>query len=267
MPLDNGKISVSHSLLDWLFQTGASAPTIRLIIAMIHHQDQFGLWDETYVEDAHAARTHATGSVLRGRVGPKRDNGARTLKRLVEETRETGLFDSIHLQDRNTVLCWQFAPWVQGQMHHRWNADFALLNLDHVAQCRTARTLRLYIEAQSRYKMKAPAFTGPVPGSWRRYRHPLLSSCQEVARLVDTVFFVGLVPDPHEPGEVSLAFRMQHPGTRWYPGALMKFPAGTRVFRVDPATAREIDPRRFENDALEDEDPVEVEVNLAANLP
>ncbi len=157
--------------------------------------------------------------------------------------------------------------WVQGQMHHRWNADFALLDLDHVAQCRTARTLRLYIEARSRYKMNAPTFTGPVPGSWRRYRQPLFASCQEVARLVDTAFVIGLVPDPHEPGEVSLVFRMQHPGTTWYPGALTKFPAGTRVFRIDPATAREINPRRFENDALEGEDPAEVEVNLAANLP
>lgn len=267
MPLDNGKISVSHSLLDWLFQIGISAPTIRLIIAMIHHQDQLGLWDIMYMDDAHAARTHATGSVLRGRVGPKRDNGARALKRLVEETRETGLFDSIRLQNRNTVLCWQFAPWVQDLMHHRWEADFALLELEHVAQCRSDRTLRLYIEARSRYNMNAPAFTGTVPGSWRRYRQPLLTSCQDVARLVGTVFFIGLVPDPHEPGEVSLVFRMWHPGTTWYPGALMKFPAGTRVFRADPATAREIDPRTFENDALEGDDPAGLEVNLAANLP
>ena len=267
MTLDNGKISVSHNLLDWLFQTGASAPTIRLIIAMIHHQDQFGLWDETYVHDAHAARTHATGSVLRDRVGPKRDNGARTLKRLVEETRETGLFDSIRLQNRNTVLCWQFAPWVQDLMHDRWNADFALLNLDHVAQCRTARTLRLYIEARSRYNMNAPTFTGPVPGSWRRYRHPLLSSCQEVARLVDTVFFVGLVPDPNEPDQFLLVFRMRHPGTQWYPQALTKFPPGTRVFRVDRAAWREINPRDFKDYALEGENPAEVERNLMANLP
>ena len=266
MATDNGKISVSYRLLEWIFHAGVSASTARLLIALIHQQDLRGLWDETHMQDPHGARTHAAGATLRSRVGPKRDNGARTLKRLLEETRATGLFDSISLRDNNKVLCWQFAQWVHVQMNRRWDADYVLLDLEQVAQCRTFRTLRLYVEARCRYNMKAPAFTGPVHGSWSRYRHPLFASCRDVAGLVDTVFFIGLVPDPNEPGRFSLIFRMRHIGTKWYPHALTKFPADTRVYRIDRSSSRKINPRDFKDYALEDEQSAEAERNLIANL-
>jgi len=274
MTPSNGKVSITFALLERIFTARYSITTTRLLIAMIHLQDMHDLWSthDEFMRFPERAQTWASGAELRALVGPKAANKAAALTRLVSEVSDhaqTGgldLFDKIAMIHKNRTLTWQFPPFVHELMALRWQKNFAILDLGHVAQCRSNRTLILYCSVQNLRKSWIPEFCGPVEGLWSDYRPGLFDSLRQVAAMVDTTFFVGLEPIRGSRSTESVRYRLRHPGTTWYPDKIRHWAHGARVFKISASDAREIEPRNLCEYAIGNEEPAQVEAILRRNL-
>ncbi len=270
MSTNNTYISISFELLENILAAGFSITTTRLLIGMIYTQDRSDLWrsDNLYMIHPAEAETWAFGAELRKLVGPAKANSAAPLNALIAEVEGSGLFNEILMTHGNRRIRWCFSPAVHEKMALRWlGEDFALLDIHHVAACRTLTTLDLYCRARNLRKHPIPEFTIPLERRWCDCRRDHFQALKQVAGMIGTTFFVGLEWERRGEGIQRLRIRLRHEGTTWYPDKLRYWTSNARVFRVSASDDTEINGRDFGNYAIGDEKPAQVEANLRKNLP
>lgn len=269
MSTNNTYVSISFELLENILAAGFSITTTRLLIGMIYVQDRADLWrsDDRYISSPAEAESWEFGSQLRKLVGPAKANSATPLIALIAEVEGSGLFDQIFMSHGNCRIRWRFSPVVHEKMALRWLGDaFALLDIHHVAACRTMTTLEFYCRARSLRNHPIPEFVIPLEKRWCDSRRDILKALKQVANMIGTTFFVGLEWDRRGEGTQQLRIRLRHEGTTWYPNKIRYWALNARVFRVSASTDIEIDGKDFRHYAVENEDPAEVEANLRKNL-
>lgn len=246
MAADNGKIQISQNLLAHIMNAGLSLASLKLLIAMIHHQELKGLWISDAIETPCVARTWGEGTRLRSVVGPKRENGATSLHKLIAETQLTELFDKIRLVARNRVLEWQFSSLIHELMRHREVGYYTLLDLSEVANCRTREDFDYLITVRHLYKAKAPKFMCPSSTDWGRVRARHMTSMARIATMTGVTLMVAEARDKNDYKLHHVTCRICHPETTWWISAFKKHPVGAKVTLLDSTGARRVDPATFD---------------------
>jgi hypothetical protein len=269
MTIKNTYVSISFELLKNILSAGFSITTTRLLIGMIYIQDRADLWrsDDRYMSQPAEAETWEFGAELRKLVGPTKVNSAAPLIALIADVQGSGLFDEIFMTHGNRRIRWRFSPVVHEKMALRWLGEaFALLDIHHVAACRTVSTLDLYCRSRNLRNHRIPEFIVPLERRWCDCRRDLFLALKQVAGMVGTTFFVGLEWERRGEGVQRLRIRLRHEGTTWYPDKLRYWALNARVFRVSESDEIEIDGQDLRDYAIWNEDPAQVEANLRKNL-
>ncbi|SMX34405.1 hypothetical protein [Actibacterium lipolyticum] len=266
----NNQVSIPYNLLKAILDTELRISTTRLLIALFAWQDFNDLWSryDTYVKNPEQARTWAPCKALRDLVGPKSANTAKSLVTMVEQVSQTWLFDDLRLSEDHKTIYWQFSSHVHNWMARRFfEESFALLDLRDVAACRSHLTLSLYCGAKNLRNHPLPEYVIPLSKPWSTHRRGLFTSLQQVSKMVDTTFFVGLEWIYRADRKQQLRIRLRHHGTTWYPDKLRQWGTDARVFKLNSEELREIRNRHFPDYAIPGEAPGSVEKNLRRNLP
>ncbi|WP_150120713.1 MULTISPECIES: hypothetical protein [unclassified Sulfitobacter] len=269
MDTENKNVSITFDLLNSILEAEFSITTTRLLIGMIFLQDRHELWrtDDLYMQDTTRASMWCFGAELRHLVGPSKANKAAPLLNLIAEVSGSGLFDAIHMSNRNHRIHWCFSSAVHQLMALRWSDDFALIDIRHAAACRSATTLNLYCRIRNLRNHRIPEFEIPLSKRWCDYRREFFQSLQQAVELAGTTAFVGLEWVRRGNGQQRLLIRLRHEGTTWFPDKLRSWSLNSRVFRVSHYEVAEIDKRDFREYAIDGENPTDVEANLRKNLP
>lgn len=246
MAADNGKIQISQNLLAHIMNAGLSLASLKLLMALIHHQELQELWSLEAIETPCVARTWGEGTRLRSVVGPKRENGATSLHKLIAEARLTELFDEIRLVERNRVLEWQFSSLVHELMGHRQVGYYTLLDLSEVADCRTLEDLSYLVMIRHHYKAKAPKIVGPSATDWGRVRARHMRSLARIAKMTGVTLVVAETRDKNDYNLHHVTCRFCHTETTWWISAFKKHPVGAKVTLLDSTGARRVDPATFD---------------------
>ncbi|OWY10296.1 hypothetical protein DEM26_18635 [Thioclava sp. NG1] len=246
MPADNGKIQIAQVLVEHLRAARFSLASLKLILAMLHHQDVQELWIREAIETPSLARTWIDGTRLRAIVGPRRENGATSLHRLVAEAKTTDLFDDIRLIERNRILAWQFSGLVQRFMADRLSDYYTLLDLAEIADCGSLEDLNYLIVLRHVFKGKAPKFQGPSSMNWSRLRGKHMASLTRIAKMTGVTLVVIESRDRQDYGLHHVECRVCHAQTTWWISAIRKYPAGAKVTLIDASGSRKIDPTTFD---------------------
>jgi len=246
MPADNGKIQIAQVLIDHLMNAGLSLASLKLIIAMLHHQDVQELWFRDAIETPSIARTWLEGTRLRTVVGPYRENSAASLHRLVAEAKTTDLFDDIRLIERNRILAWQFSGLAQRLMAARIYDYYTLLDLAEVGDCRSLDDLNYLIVIRHVFKGKAPKFYGPSSMKWSRLRGKHMASLSRIAKMTGVTLLVIETRDKRDYNLHHVECRACHAQTTWWISAIRKYPAGAKVTLIDASGRQTIDPKSFD---------------------
>lgn len=246
MPADNGKIQIAQVLVEHLRQAGFSLTSLKLILAMLHHQDRQELWIRDAIEKPSLARTWIDGTRLRAVVGPRRENGATSLHRLVVEARSTDLFDDIRLIERNRILEWQFSSVTHLLMADRIFDYYTLLDLAEVADCRSLEDLNYLIVIRHVFKAPVPKLYGPSSADWSRLRTKHMASLSRVAKMTGVTLLVIETRDKRDYNLHHVECRACHAQTTWWISAIRKYPAGAKVTLIDASGRQTIDPKSFD---------------------
>ena len=237
MPLDNGKLQLPWDLALWMIAVPLNATSLRLLIALLHQQELRAGWSE---EAPHAPRCWAPLADLRHRVGPRGANDARAFCRLRAELKAQEIvtwceFDRL---GRQRVLKWQVAPGIAASMAVRTRAAYVLLDLDELGALRTHEEIRLYVHLRRQIGMNAPQFLMQItPERWRADRRRLDRAFERLAGMLHVRFHLGLAYRADRPVPEHLIVKIEHAGTKWFPGAIAKFPPGTERWVIGPPDA------------------------------
>ena len=269
MDTQNTQISITFELLERILAAGLSIATTRILICMIYVQDREALWstDDRFMQNPEEAKMWAFGTELRSLVGPTGSNNARSLKNLVSEVGNRGLFDELFLTDRNSRIHWQFNRSVHELMALRWlGQNFALLDLEKVRACGSMTTLDLYCRVRNLRNHPIPEFEMPLEARWCDHRKKFLLGLQKIVAMENTTAFVGLEWIRRGNNRRRILVRLRNETTTWYPNKLRYWSFNARVFRVSDSEITEIDSRDLRRYVIPGEMPDQVETNLKRNL-
>ena len=248
MVADNGKYVLSKTLAEVVAFLPLSAPTLRVLHALLHWQHTYVEWRPEFVNDPDAASTWCRVADLRASLD-MRSRDARTLRRAVEELSSRGIFDFILLSENNRNLRWCFSSNVHELMLERTDR-YALLDIDCIRACRTPAELMIYVLTAQVWQMRYPEFflysesLRQDPSSdaqlidWRRERRRLCPAFIHVAGLLGAEFVLRLLQDQRRPGIGKVSVRLRHPSARWRRPQLFAAPPGTVFYRVDTGGCR-----------------------------
>jgi hypothetical protein len=243
MPLDNGKVMIPWPLAETILSLGLSAPTLRLVISMLHQLD---LREVCGPNSAEVCPTiWASCADLRERVGPKGSNSAREIRDAAEASSAAGLVEQITLLNHATELQWQFSPLVWEAMRIRDTTNYVLVDLEELGHFRSMFHIGVYLNAQKRRQSKAPEFILPYDFqiSEEANTRRLTKALESVARVLDWTYFAALELREDAPEPEHYRVRMIHSGARWHSYAYIKFTRPKAVWRVDRTGKKRFNPR------------------------
>jgi len=246
MPTDNGKIQIAQVLIEHLMNAGLSLASIKLIIAMLHHQDVQELWSRDAIETPSIARTWLEGTRLRTVVGPYRENGATSLHRLVAEAKTTDLFDDIRLTDGNRVLKWQFSRLVHHLMSYRICDYYTLLDMAEVAACRSLNDLFYLVMLRHVFKAAVPKFYGLTSRKWNSMRAKHMASLARIVKMTGVTLLVAERRDKNDYNLHHVECMVCHAQTTWWISAIRKQLGGAKATLLDAFGSQTIDPKSFD---------------------
>lgn len=243
MSLDNGKIMLSWPFLAQLLEHPLPAPTLRLLLSMMHRLDLTG------ARGTHAPQTCPTTwapcTELRSRVGPRAPNGARDVRAAAEALRDAGIVDTAQLLQRNTVLQWRFSePEWQGLRVLDWS-DYVLVDLEEVGRFRARPALDFYLAARKIRGASAPQLYLPYDAARDEdaNNRQVLAALRQVAEVLDIVCHVGLRFRSEAPIPDLYHVKISHGATQWRGESYRRFaPSTKKVWRVDAAGHRRVEP-------------------------
>ena len=232
MPKDNGKIQLAWELALWLTQLPLRPTSLKLLVSMLHQQELRDGWHEA---DEHVTACWATFSALRARVGPKGANDGRAFRRLREELLEARVVEHCEVvrHERAHALQWVVAPAIAAQMSCRVTRAYVLLDLDELGEMKTREEIALYVCLRREWAKKAPQIdVSLVPEKWRADLRRYNRALPRLAALLGARLHVTLCYRTDAPVPDRLNVKVEHPGTRWFDGALEKAPPDARRWVV-----------------------------------
>lgn len=243
MSLDNGKVMIPWPLAQLILGLDLNAPTLRLVISMLHQLDLRGVCGASGPETC--PMIWASCVDLRERVGPRGSNGAREMHAAAAALLAAGLVDEITLLKNAAVLRWRFSPWIWQAMRIRDTSNYVLVDLDELGRFRSVFRIGIYLNSQKRRGSKAPEFrvnydtTISEEANMRR----LLSGLESVQQVLGWVFFIALELRPSEPEPAQFRIKIVHEASRWSHHSYMKFELPKAVWRISNSGCERYDPR------------------------
>ncbi|MGK7663536.1 MULTISPECIES: hypothetical protein [unclassified Marinovum] len=209
------------------------APTLRLVIAMLHQLDLAGVCGPSSPEVCPVI--WASSADLRERVGPKKSNSAREIRAAALALSTTGLVDQITLLHNATKLQWQFSSFVWEAMRVRNTGNYVLIDLDELGRFRSTFQISVYMNALKRKGSKAPEFLVPYDSrvSEEANIRRLTKALEAVTRVLDWVCFTALELREDSPMPEHFRVRIIHSAARWHSHSYLLFKRPKAIWRVD----------------------------------
>lgn len=248
MHYSHTKFRISAHVAEFIKLSNFSAPTAKLLFALIFLQDQTDeSWPTILFEDDKPQDHFVFVAELRDLGFPTKTGSSRFLRKPVSELASiSAVFEHLQISENGRFLSWRFSENffdVMAEMD-----IYGLIDASELALCQSKYGGALMSQIPLHRKKRMPEFRllGPnrgyegqpgdmlpnlVPSQVERQLRPIL---QKWANKRGISFVCLLVQEGSLPGYTDVLVRMRHNETQWPEGRFTKRSASTRIWAVDP---------------------------------
>lgn len=242
------KFRINAYVAEFIKMAGFSAPTAKLLFALIFLQEQTEEAWPTILVERHVPQDHfAFVAQLRELGFPAMTGSSRFLRKPVADLAGlSDVFDQLEISSNGRFLTWRFSENffdVMAEMD-----VYALIDASEIALCQRKYDGALLAQIPLNRKKRIPEFRllGPNKGYERQagYVLPKMIPCQIERQLRPSLqtwanatgiyFAVLLVQEGSRPGYTDVVIRMQHKATQWPKDRFTRRPASALVWTVSP---------------------------------
>ncbi len=242
------KFRISACAAEFIKASGFSAPTAKLLFALIFLQDQTEeSWPTSLEWDQELQRHFVFVSQLREICFPAKTGSSRFLRKPTKELAAVpGLFDHLDIASNGRSLSWQFSEnffEVMAAMD-----AYALIDASEISLCHRKFDGSLLAQIALHRKKRIPEFSLIAPSKGysssmasmqlpfvpSQVKRQLRPSLQSWANDTGFSFAVLFIQGGGQPGFTDVVIRIRHKATEWPKGRFSKRPPGSLAWSVVP---------------------------------
>ena len=244
MVASNGKFRLSSAMIAYLKASRLALSQQRFLLATMYFQSVLGDWPSFDWTTEYGKEHWMYLREFRALGCAPKSNDARHFKAAVEFWQAEGaLFDDISLNSEQSYVSWRFSEFAFATMSLM--DRYALMTAQDLSCCRSDLDTDLYLQLFLHHRMDRPEFNwfdhdnDAMSGDFEFFKlkdvdRKLKNSLRRLVDLTGYGFAVGYLEEGRSPGYTSAVIRVQHPGTKWPPGRILKFPPKTKQFTLLP---------------------------------